>query len=516
MRSADRLTVLCAVLLLILFTLFPIPSVLLSLLATDGAAPTAASRTSSHHGAPALSANYASAFLGASVVSVEPSSCHGGSALISDSPDKYVLCPCAAPRKQFVVQLIRDVEVRTVVVRNAEHFSSGVRNFTLLGSRRYPTSTWELLGTFEAEPRRGRQSFAVAPHSPARYVKLQWATSHGTEPWCTITSFQVYGIDVLETLTRLGDDDEEGEATDVALLNGEAAVVASPPGTVQQTDTHAVPGTAAASTHTQPVLSGPEAASIPSLVDLEELATVGGESAITLDTEKLFAPSQTAVTEAVAATADALFSLFPASCSGVFSAAELNASAQCHTGDFFALWQQCQVAVCDAASTPTAGGTARPTAATGKKSPPAFHGTAGSLLAQLLRQQRAQAQELATMLEHEKQLAQELNRTRGLLSGFYARYRESLKESQEHRDRLRKVEVELQLLQQRLLVRERGTDTSSAAAKNSTTLAVAALLLSTVALVVAFVSVTSSSQRFVGSPTKWGRQFSLNGGSGGR
>lgn len=216
MRPSERLTIACALTLLYFLFSAPLEYVLHTWQqVTSGAHPKmsssidTAAREEMQSKMPGLTTNYAAQLLGATVVSVEPAVCNGGGALISDNADKYMICPCAALRKQFIVQLIRDVEVRLVMVQNVERFSGGVRGFTLLGSRRYPTDRWEVLGRFEAAHRRGRQYFEVAPHSTVRYVKFQWTSSHGSEPWCTMTGFQVYGIDVLETLARYEEEVEE-------------------------------------------------------------------------------------------------------------------------------------------------------------------------------------------------------------------------------------------------------------------------------------------------------------------
>lgn len=147
--------------------------------------------------------NYASPYLGATVIEYPPT-CQDAKAILSDKAENYMLCPCNTPRKQVVLQLIREVTVQRVELRNVEHFSSGVKRFALLGSRTYPTPEWSVLGHFTAENRRGRQSFTgLLPHSPVRFLKFQWVTSHGSEPWCTLTSLAVYGADTLDTLTAV-------------------------------------------------------------------------------------------------------------------------------------------------------------------------------------------------------------------------------------------------------------------------------------------------------------------------
>eukprot|EP00796_Vickermania_ingenoplastis_P011625 gene11625-8013_t len=154
--------------------------------------------------------NYASSFLGAGVIAGTPG-CQGDAAVLVDKKDSYMLCPCAVPHKEFVVQLIREVTVKMFVLRNEEHFSSGVREFVLLGSNRYPTTHWVVLARLSAENHRGRQYFTqLKPHGPVRFLKFQWVSSYGSEPWCTLTSLHVYGVDTLESLTAFEEDPSSG------------------------------------------------------------------------------------------------------------------------------------------------------------------------------------------------------------------------------------------------------------------------------------------------------------------
>ncbi|KAG8345534.1 hypothetical protein TRVL_03635 [Trypanosoma vivax] len=145
--------------------------------------------------------NYASAYLGATLADFTPG-CQGASSVLNEDGEKYMICPCELRRKFFTVQLIRGIEVHILTLVNNEHFSSGVKNFTVLGSNRYPTNEWRVLGHFKAEPWRGTQHFDVAPQQPVRFLRFLWATSHDKHSWCTLTSFKAFGVDVLETLTE--------------------------------------------------------------------------------------------------------------------------------------------------------------------------------------------------------------------------------------------------------------------------------------------------------------------------
>ncbi|CAJ1030254.1 Sad1 / UNC-like C-terminal, putative [Leishmania lindenbergi] len=560
MRPEERLTVLCA--LLLLYALFSVPLEFLTVFrhrttpAAVGISSPSPLKTFSTGSAPGLSINYASSYLGATVVSVEPPSCHGGSALISDSAENYVLCPCNAARKQFVMQLIRDVEVRSVMVRNAEHFSSGVRNFTLLGSLQYPTSAWLVLGHFEAEQRRGRQYFDVTPGRRVRFIKLQWATSYGPEPWCTITSFQVYGIDLLETLTRFDESDDLVATEGAAEVSGghrcspdmdcfHRPALPSTPGKVV-TPSAAGSSAVASGSGATPAVSIDELAA-----EMWNGATATARASKEDDTDVLlFAPVDVAVsadggspshpgarakrpssTSSIALVKIARELQSP-SCSSVNSM-YWNASLQCTFSDLTALWGPCAVTRCGTSSHVTAVGTTPTHASASSVSTASIKGfpasrsiyqsVAASLLTQLLRQQRSLHHELTLLTRRQRHLAEELNHTRGLLSNFYAKYKETEREFSQYRNQLRGLQAELQLLQERFLLRRHssfcgeGVDTSGSGGsimRSDTTLTV--ILLVVLALMVVLVLIYSSSSSFpaVSRPSDWERYYSVSRGGG--
>ncbi|ORC91055.1 uncharacterized protein TM35_000074790 [Trypanosoma theileri] len=167
--------------------------------------------------------NYASAYLGATLTDFSHA-CKGASSVLNDDSEKYMICSCKARRKLFTVQLIREIEVRIVTLVYLEHFSASVKNFTLLGSRKYPTNEWRVLGRFETGPWRGAQQFEVSPQPPVRFVRLLWATSNSDDSWCTLTSFKVFGVDVLETLT----EDYAVDETDASYHSAEMMLPAPP------------------------------------------------------------------------------------------------------------------------------------------------------------------------------------------------------------------------------------------------------------------------------------------------
>jgi hypothetical protein len=153
--------------------------------------------------------NYADVSHGAKLVAANKDA-KGASNLLVTDKDKYLRNPCSADEKFVVVELAEETLVDTVVIGNLEFHSSNLKNFELLGSPEvYPTEKWINLGTFEAENVRHLQNFTLAEPKWVRTLKLRLLTHHGSEFYCTLTAFQVYGVDAIERLLEdwiVGDD----------------------------------------------------------------------------------------------------------------------------------------------------------------------------------------------------------------------------------------------------------------------------------------------------------------------
>lgn len=165
------------------------------------------------HGACATKVNYASAFLGAQIVEHHDEA-KGAGNLLNDDKEKYLLMPCKANKKAFTVQLSRDVVVSSISLSNSEFFSSGVKNFTLLGGAQFPCKypcTWKVLGHYQANATRNHQYFETMHHT-VRFVKFLWVSSTSNQLSCTLTTFRVYGVDVLDSLTAELENDQNEDA----------------------------------------------------------------------------------------------------------------------------------------------------------------------------------------------------------------------------------------------------------------------------------------------------------------
>ena len=166
-----------------------------------------------------LTTNYASAYLGANIADHSPKAV-GARNILNDGKEKYMIIPCNIARKQFTVQLSREIHVNLVTLSNLEYFSSPVKNFTLLGSVGYPCQSpgcqWRVLGNYQANFTRRVQHFRVDKLPPVRYIRFLWVSRHGRERSCTMTSFQVFGTDALENLAAELAAGESASKADVA------------------------------------------------------------------------------------------------------------------------------------------------------------------------------------------------------------------------------------------------------------------------------------------------------------
>ena len=79
-----------------------------------------------------------------------------------------------------------------------EKYSSGVRDFDVLGSQTFPTKEWLHLGAFEATYAKREQLFVFPDPKYVRYIKVRFNTHHGDEASCTVSQLKVHGITVME------------------------------------------------------------------------------------------------------------------------------------------------------------------------------------------------------------------------------------------------------------------------------------------------------------------------------
>ncbi|XP_075991889.1 SUN domain-containing ossification factor isoform X2 [Anticarsia gemmatalis] len=166
------------------------------------------------------SKNYASLACGAKVVAVNPEA-GSASSILSPNRDEYMLNTCNS-RIWFVVELCEAVQAQKIEIANFELFSSTPKDIAVYFSDRFPTREWASVGQFTAQDMRDVQSFDLFPHLFGKFIKVEMLSHHGSEHYCPVSLFKVYGTSEFEVLEKENsqhpahiDEDEDDEIIDV-------------------------------------------------------------------------------------------------------------------------------------------------------------------------------------------------------------------------------------------------------------------------------------------------------------
>lgn len=165
------------------------------------------------------SKNYASLACGAKIVAVNPEA-GSPSSILSPNRDEYMLNTCNS-RIWFVVELCEAVQAQKIEIANFELFSSTPKDIVVYFSDRFPTRDWTSVGQFTAQDMRDVQSFDLFPHLFGKFIKVEMMSHHGSEHYCPISLFKVYGTSEFEVLEKESsqhatalDEDEDDEIID--------------------------------------------------------------------------------------------------------------------------------------------------------------------------------------------------------------------------------------------------------------------------------------------------------------
>ena len=166
------------------------------------------------------SKNYASLACGAKIVAVNPES-GSASSILSPNRDEYMLNTCTS-RIWFVVELCEAVQAQKIEIANFELFSSTPKDIAVYFSDRFPTRDWASVGQFTAQDMRDVQSFDLYPHLFGKFIKVEMLSHHGSEHYCPVSLFKVYGTSEFEVLEKENsqhpahiDEDEDDDIIDV-------------------------------------------------------------------------------------------------------------------------------------------------------------------------------------------------------------------------------------------------------------------------------------------------------------
>lgn len=144
--------------------------------------------------------DYASMGAGARLVT-HAKTMKNAKAVLSPDKSEYMLVPCHA-RTWFVVSLLEDLFLEQVGLMSLELFASGFRHLQILGSSKYPTEMWRLLGEVESNATAPYELFDVGARCRrqtescwVRYIKVRVLSHHEMEDnsFCALTRFQAFG-----------------------------------------------------------------------------------------------------------------------------------------------------------------------------------------------------------------------------------------------------------------------------------------------------------------------------------
>ena len=89
------------------------------------------------------------------MVHTNPETQHSNAVLNEKDRDEYLLNPCeTSGGRFFYVELCESILPSRVDIANFELFSSGPKDFTVVGSDKYPSPEWILLGNWTAKETR--------------------------------------------------------------------------------------------------------------------------------------------------------------------------------------------------------------------------------------------------------------------------------------------------------------------------------------------------------------------------
>ncbi|WIA30772.1 hypothetical protein OEZ86_000832 [Tetradesmus obliquus] len=139
--------------------------------------------------------------------------------------DSFMKNDCVA-HKWMIIELSQLGTVETVKLTMKELYSSRVHTFRVFGRSSHPrkdgpdltaslaSESWQLLGSFTAENRRGTQAFSLPQRSRVRYLLLTFDTHYGSEAMCAMNWIEVLGVSAaqeLEEALALQELEAEGE-----------------------------------------------------------------------------------------------------------------------------------------------------------------------------------------------------------------------------------------------------------------------------------------------------------------
>ena len=138
--------------------------------------------------------------------------------VIMRNEDEYLIYPCDQDAS-FTIELCENIKILRVELANYELFSGTPAHFAVFTSDKFSsdTSDWVTVGNFNIDSEKMKhQVFPIMKAKGfGKFIRIKLDTFHGSEHYCTLTSFKVFGITEYEYVAMK--DNEEMTAAPAAL-----------------------------------------------------------------------------------------------------------------------------------------------------------------------------------------------------------------------------------------------------------------------------------------------------------
>ena len=159
--------------------------------------------------------NFAGDECGAKLIKSSPSLKHPQH-LINKNQDEYMMTECK-DETFFIIELCETIKVMRFEMDNFELYSGTPRNFTVRTVDKYSNNIkdWVVIGNFEASSAKMEiQNFSDLELKVfGKFIRVDIKSHHGTEHFCTMTSFRVFGVSEYEFLHIIDSQAEDTDGT---------------------------------------------------------------------------------------------------------------------------------------------------------------------------------------------------------------------------------------------------------------------------------------------------------------
>jgi hypothetical protein len=128
--------------------------------------------------------------------------------ILNSEKNEYGIVPCITrinnkTKMKFVtIGLGVDAYVDTVALENNEAYSGTMSDVQVLGSGKYPTKEWQLMGDITVENNNHRQAFKLPRPAWVQFLKFRFRAHHGDQFYCTLTSIIVNGDSMIDQMQK--------------------------------------------------------------------------------------------------------------------------------------------------------------------------------------------------------------------------------------------------------------------------------------------------------------------------